>query len=57
MKNINTRSIPDDIHKAFKLYCVTKGITMEKEIVNLMEKAVKEHDKESMELRSDKGKA
>ena len=47
MKNINTRTIPDEIHKAFKLYCVTKGITMEKEIINLMEKAVKEHDEES----------
>ena len=50
------RKIPDDIHRAFKVQCAMRRISMEQAVINLMEKAV-ENDKVSMELRGDKGKA
>lgn len=40
--NMLIRNVPDELHKAFKLQCVSDSISMEKALIRLIEKATKE---------------
>ena len=37
MATINIRTVPDDLHRKFKIFAVTKGSTLKAEILRLMQ--------------------
>ena len=47
MKRTIIRDIPDDIHKDFKIMCVEKEISMNKELLRMIQEAVKKYRKEN----------
>jgi hypothetical protein len=36
------RSVPRSLHKAFKAWCVLRGITMQDKLISLMRETIKE---------------
>ncbi len=47
MVKMITRDIPDDLHKRFKLVCVEQGISMNKQIIELIRKHVERQEKKA----------
>jgi len=46
MKRTIIRDIPDDIHQDFKIMCVKKDISMNKELLRMIKEAVEKYRKE-----------
>ncbi len=42
MKIINVNNIPDELHKAFKLYCIKNDTNMTEAIIKYMKSVVKD---------------
>lgn len=40
MATINIRTVPDDLHRAFKVYAVAKGSNIKAEILRFMQEAI-----------------
>ncbi len=45
MTNINIRNIPEDLKKAFKIYCVRNNMSMTEAFIKYMEKVTKNDNK------------
>ena len=45
MAQVNIRNIPDEIHKAFKIICVKKGITLNDYYLQIIKKEVERNKK------------
>ncbi len=45
MKDMRIREVPDELHLKFKLLCVKKKISMNKQLIKMMKKEIEKEDK------------
>ena len=48
MSRLSIEKVPDELRRQFKVWCIRKGSTMQKEIIRFMKRVLEEDVKEGM---------
>ena len=45
MKQVLIRNVPEELHKNLRIMCLEKGLSMNQELIRLIQEAVEKHRK------------